>query len=260
MQTALAGHRAADGAGRRTALRGHVRRRLRGRDPPRAGAGRRRRRAGAADASAAGRACCFHAGRVAGYAVAGAAAAAAVQGLALASAQIAALRPAWMLLHVFVLAWGLLLLAAGRQPAWVASRRALVCGTAAAHDAAAPSACWRTGALWVAMPCGLLYSALMLARRWATACSRARCRWRCSPWAAPLSLLLAPWLWRRLRAGGRPAVAAMGHAAGGRAARRSGAAGAVDGSRAPDRDLVPLSRAGFTTPHIRRRALARRAS
>ena len=60
----------------------------------------------------------FHAGRVAGYAAAGAVAAAAVGSLAFASEQVAALRPLWVLLHVLVLAWALLLAALGRQPLW----------------------------------------------------------------------------------------------------------------------------------------------
>ncbi|RYZ09595.1 MAG: sulfite exporter TauE/SafE family protein, partial [Comamonadaceae bacterium] len=47
----------------------------------------------------------LHAGRIGGYAVAGALAATVVGGLGLASEQVAVLRPVWMLLHAFVLAW-----------------------------------------------------------------------------------------------------------------------------------------------------------
>ena len=73
----------------------------------------------------------FHAGRVAGYAAAGAVAAAAVESLAFASEQVAALRPLWVLLHVFVLTWALLLAALGRQPLWarrVGGRSPRACG------------------------------------------------------------------------------------------------------------------------------------
>src|SRR5688572_1572463 len=63
----------------------------------------------------------FHAGRVAGYSLAGAAAAQAVQSFAWLTGQAAALRPVWTLFHLIVLAWGLSLLVLARQPAWVSS-------------------------------------------------------------------------------------------------------------------------------------------
>ena len=141
----------------------------------------------------------FHAGRVAGYAAAGAVAAATMQGLALASEQVAARRPAWILLHVVVLAWGVLLAASGRQPLWAhrigrwASAR-LQPMTRSAFGVLA------TGALWVAMPCGLLYSALMLAALSNGVLEGAAVMALFASGSA-LSLLLAPWLWRRLRSG-----------------------------------------------------------
>ena len=49
----------------------------------------------------------FQAGRLASYSVAGAVAASAVQSLAWATTQAAALRPVWTLFHLAVLAWGL---------------------------------------------------------------------------------------------------------------------------------------------------------
>ena len=61
----------------------------------------------------------FHAGRVTGYSMAGAAAAQAVQSFAWLAGQTAALRPVWTLFHLAVLAWGLMLLVLARQPAWV---------------------------------------------------------------------------------------------------------------------------------------------
>jgi sulfite exporter TauE/SafE len=141
----------------------------------------------------------FHLGRLASYAAAGALAATTVQGLALASGQVAALRPLWMLLHVFILAWGLLLAASGRQPLWA---------TRAGHRATALLRTPRgglpgllaAGALWVAMPCGLLYSALMLAALGNGPFEGAALMASFAGGSA-LSLLLAPWLWRRLRDG-----------------------------------------------------------
>ncbi|MDM0052845.1 sulfite exporter TauE/SafE family protein [Variovorax sp. J22R115] len=138
----------------------------------------------------------FHVGRVLGYASAGAVAAAAAEGLALASGQVAALRPAWMLLHVFVFAWGLLLAATGRQPLWArwaAGRAQRLPGRSALGVLA-------SGALWVAMPCGLLYSALMLAALANGVLAGAGVMALFAAGSA-LSLLLAPYLWRRLCSG-----------------------------------------------------------
>ena len=136
-------------------------------------------------------------GRAAGYAAAGALAAATAQGLGEASAQLAALRPLWTLLHAGILAWGLVLAVAGRQPVWsrqvgglLARRLRAVRGTAAGLFA--------TGLAWTTMPCGLLYSALMLA---ALAESPAQGAGVMAVFSvgSVASLVLAPWAWERLR-------------------------------------------------------------
>jgi sulfite exporter TauE/SafE len=141
----------------------------------------------------------FHAGRVAGYAAAGAVAAAAVGSLAFASEQVAALRPLWVLLHVFVLTWALMLAALGRQPLWA---RRLGRSLAARLRPATGSlrGLLAVGALWVAMPCGLLYSALMLA---GLANGPVQGAGVMALFAAGsgVSLVLAPWLWQRLGRG-----------------------------------------------------------
>lgn len=104
----------------------------------------------------------FQAGRLLGYSLAGAAAGLAVESFAWLSQHTAALRPAWTLFHLAVLAWGLILLAQARQPQWVESAgRGL-------WSRVRPLAQRRgglvaTGALWIFMPCGLLYSALLVA-------------------------------------------------------------------------------------------------
>jgi len=104
----------------------------------------------------------FQAGRLVGYSLAGALAAEAVQGLAWLTTQTAALKPVWTLFHVAVMGWGLMLLALARQPMWVSnagrnvwSKMRPLAGTKGGLFAA--------GALWSLMPCGLLYSALVLA-------------------------------------------------------------------------------------------------
>lgn len=140
----------------------------------------------------------FHAGRIAGYSAAGAGAAAAFQGLGFASEQVAALRPLWVMLHVFVLAWGLSLAALGRQPLWAHHiGRAL-----AARLRPLTGSTWgvlATGALWVSMPCGLLYSALMLAGLGNDSLQGALVMALFAV-GSGLSLVLAPWLWRHMRA------------------------------------------------------------
>lgn len=104
----------------------------------------------------------FQAGRLAGYSAAGAAAGAAVESFAWLTTQTAALRPAWMLFHLAVLAWGLSLLALARQPVWVSGA-----GRAAWSRlrplASRSGGVFTAGALWIFMPCGLLWSALLVA-------------------------------------------------------------------------------------------------
>jgi sulfite exporter TauE/SafE len=104
----------------------------------------------------------FHAGRIAGYSAAGAVVAELAQGLSWLAGQTAALRPVWTLFHLAVLTWGLMLVVLARQPAWAndAGR--------ATWSRVRPLVATRTGlvtagALWVSMPCGLLYSALLVA-------------------------------------------------------------------------------------------------
>jgi sulfite exporter TauE/SafE len=151
----------------------------------------------------------FHLGRIASYAAAGAIAAASVDSLAQASAQVAALRPLWMLLHVFVFAWGAMLAVAGRQPVWAqrvgrtleARLRPLAGGT--------PLGLLAAGALWVAMPCGLLYSALLLASL-GNGPLQGGLAMMSFAIGGGLSLVLAPWLWQRLRWGGTGRLQAWG--------------------------------------------------
>lgn len=104
----------------------------------------------------------FQAGRLAGYTLAGMVAAQGGQALAWLAGHTNALRPAWVLLHLAVLAWGLMLLALARQPLWL-----LAAGRLAwkhMHPLAASNrGLVVAGALWTFMPCGLLYSALLVA-------------------------------------------------------------------------------------------------
>lgn len=106
----------------------------------------------------------FQVGRLLGYSALGALAAGSVQALGWLTTQSAAVRPLWSLLHVAAVVLGLWLLATGRQPlALERPARALwqrVRGFAQSRPRSAPGL---IGLLWALMPCGLLYSALMVA-------------------------------------------------------------------------------------------------
>lgn len=106
----------------------------------------------------------FQTARVAGYACAGALAAASVGALKGGLAWTAALHPLWTLLHMAALALGVWLLWRGRWPA--ALRR----GAAVApplpvgwQRIAGPLRSSSAGAVWIAWPCGLSQSALLVA-------------------------------------------------------------------------------------------------
>lgn len=106
----------------------------------------------------------FQAGRVAGYSALGALAAASMQGLGWLTVQSAAVRPLWTLFHVATFVLGATLLWKARQPVWLEQlgktvwlrARGLVTG----HRRSAP---FVVGAIWTLLPCGLLYSALLVA-------------------------------------------------------------------------------------------------
>lgn len=104
----------------------------------------------------------FQLGRLAGYTIAGAICGAAVEGFAWLSTSTAAMRPVWTVFHLAVMAWGLMLLVLARQPAWVESAGRTV-WRGVRPVAQARGGLLATGALWVFMPCGLLYSALLVA-------------------------------------------------------------------------------------------------
>ncbi|MFO1340343.1 MAG: sulfite exporter TauE/SafE family protein [Burkholderiaceae bacterium] len=142
----------------------------------------------------------FHLGRLAGYALAGAVAAASVGALARWSAWSPALRPLWTLLHVAALALGLWLLVRGRQPDWLerlgrsAPRPAQAAG--GWQRIQGPAKAGATGLAWVAWPCGLLQSALVVAALANTAWGGAAVMGAFAVASAP-ALGLAPWLWLR---------------------------------------------------------------
>ncbi|MGV0961384.1 MAG: sulfite exporter TauE/SafE family protein [Limnohabitans sp.] len=106
----------------------------------------------------------FQMGRLIGYSALGAAAAFSVQGLGWLTTQSAALRPLWSLLHLAAIALGLWLMLQARQPVWLdGAARSLWAKVRAFNQRWGRAAPWGVGVLWAFMPCGLLYSALMVA-------------------------------------------------------------------------------------------------
>jgi hypothetical protein len=147
----------------------------------------------------------FHLTRAAGYAVAGALAAASVNSLAALGSVSPMFKPLWSAVHAAAFALGLWLAIVGRQPAWLERiGRQPAAATAGGRGGwqvmRGPGRAAAAGALWVAWPCGLLQSAVLVAAL------------ANSPWggagvmtvfalATGVGLSAAPWLWRRLGAG-----------------------------------------------------------
>ena len=106
----------------------------------------------------------FQLGRLTGYAALGALAAATMQGLGWLTVQSAALRPVWTMVHVAAVLLGLSLLAFARQPVWLeADARRVWARVRTATQSLGLVAPLGLGVAWALLPCGLLYSALMVA-------------------------------------------------------------------------------------------------
>jgi sulfite exporter TauE/SafE len=141
----------------------------------------------------------FQLARVASYAAGGALAAASMSFLGQWSQISPALRPFWTLLHVAVLAWGVLLLWRGQQPAFLEPMFSKAPALAAAggwQPMRGPGKAVVAGGLWVAMPCGLLQSALLLAAMANGPIGGALAMAAFAVTSAG-GLVLAPWAWRR---------------------------------------------------------------
>jgi sulfite exporter TauE/SafE len=156
----------------------------------------------------------FQIGRLLGYSSLGALAAASMQGLGWLTLQSAAFRPLWSFLHVLLMLLGLWLVWRAEPPLWLGAwtqgiwRRIKPVGQrqAARASFAAPLV---LGLVWALLPCGLLYSAVMLAALsdgvWQGAQVMAAFA---MGGAGALSLL--PWVLRRWKPGAA-GLAAWGH-------------------------------------------------
>ncbi|MFM7003904.1 MAG: sulfite exporter TauE/SafE family protein [Limnohabitans sp.] len=106
----------------------------------------------------------FQLGRWLGYSLMGGLAAFSVQALGWLTVESAALRPVWSMLHVAAVVLGLLLIWQAKQPVWLdQSAQQLWARIRRLNANLGKIAPMAVGALWALMPCGLLYSALMVA-------------------------------------------------------------------------------------------------
>lgn len=141
----------------------------------------------------------FQAGRVLGYAMLGALAAASMQGVGWLSVQSAAIRPIWTLLHVAALVLGLVLLLNARQPVWLeGAGKALWIRVRSWVGKGHGGAPLLLGTVWALLPCGLLYSALLVAAMSARPLDGAAVM-ALFALGTSVSMMAGPWLWLRLR-------------------------------------------------------------
>jgi sulfite exporter TauE/SafE len=156
----------------------------------------------------------LHAGRLLAYSAAGAVAATSVGALGAVAAETPVLRPLWTLVHLFALMLGVVLLWQGRQPGWLAeigrgARSPSVPAGAGGVAVLLPAGRgpgdgrWRAvaaGTAWIAWPCGLLHSALMLAAL-AQGAAGGAVVMAAFALASAAGRVGVPWLWWRLGGG-----------------------------------------------------------
>jgi sulfite exporter TauE/SafE len=106
----------------------------------------------------------FQLGRLIGYGLLGLLAAASMQSLGWLTVHAAALRSVWIMIHAAAIVIGLTLLILARQPLWLENGARRVWSRVRAGvgrwGLAAPLV---IGLAWALLPCGLLYTALMIA-------------------------------------------------------------------------------------------------
>ncbi len=133
----------------------------------------------------------FQAGRMVGYSA-----------LGWLSVHSAALRPVWTLFHVAAALLGLLLVWQARQPVWLEDSarkvwRGVRSVTGSLKGGAALAPIGLMGVLWALLPCGLLYSAVLVAAMTSSAAQGAGVM-ALFALGSSASLMAGPWLWLRL--------------------------------------------------------------
>lgn len=139
----------------------------------------------------------YHLGRLCGYATLGAVATFAIQSIAWLSSYSAILHPLWTFFHVLIFFWGILLLTLARQPIWVDRAGRNIWGHVKKLSIK-QGGHFYIGLLWALMPCGLLYSALIIASFNGNPIDGA-ISMAAFAVGSSASLFLAPWLWLKLK-------------------------------------------------------------
>lgn len=146
----------------------------------------------------------FHVTRLLGYAAAGALAAASVNALGALAGLSPVFKPLWSLVHAAALGLGLWLAFTGRQPSWLEriGRRAAPAAPRAGgwQVIKGPGQAAVAGAAWVAWPCGLLQSAVLVAALANGPVAGAGVM-ASFALASGVGLSAAPWLWHKLGGG-----------------------------------------------------------
>jgi hypothetical protein len=141
----------------------------------------------------------FQAGRWLGYSLMGGLAAFSVQALGWVTVESAALRPVWSMLHVAAAVLGLLLVWQAKQPVWLdQSAQNLWAKIRQLNSNLGKVAPIGVGVLWAFMPCGLLYSALMVAALTGNVLDGA-ITMACFALGSGVSLGFAPWMLLKLK-------------------------------------------------------------
>jgi len=140
----------------------------------------------------------FQLGRILGYSALGALAAASMQGLGWLTIQSAALRPVWTMFHVATLLLGLVLLLRAQQPLWLEQAGRRIWASAKAFGAGVGGAPLLLGMLWALLPCGLLYSAVLVAAMAGGPLDGALVM-ALFALGTGVTMTAVPWLWLKLR-------------------------------------------------------------
>jgi len=141
----------------------------------------------------------FQAGRWLGYSLMGGLAAFSVQALGWLTVESAALRPVWSMLHVAAAVLGLLLIWQAKQPVWLdQSAQNLWAKIRQLNSNLGKVAPIGVGVFWAFMPCGLLYSALMVAALTGNVLEGA-ITMACFALGSGVSLGFAPWMLLKLK-------------------------------------------------------------
>jgi sulfite exporter TauE/SafE len=131
-----------------------------------------------------------------------------MQGLGWLTIQSASLRPVWTLFHVAAAVLGLVLLWNARQPVWLESVGRSIWAKARTLGAGATGTPLLVGTLWAFLPCGLLYSALLVAAMAGGPLDGAAVM-ALFALGTSVTMTAGPWLWLRLR-GASPDSGAWG--------------------------------------------------